>query len=112
MLGELKLAEKHFALLLSFLVLFWFALTALRFEDVRGFATYLIGLGTFMSIWMLVERRTGYNFFYNWSSAILGPIARVAPSPTHIHPAVGTEGRVAVVGPPTTASRPRRCSWW
>lgn len=98
-LGDFKLAEKRFALLGSFLILAWFAQTALRFEDVRGFATYLIGLATLMSIGMLIERRTGYNVFYNWSGTVLGPIANVAPSPTDIHPGFGTEGRVVVVGP-------------
>jgi hypothetical protein len=98
-LGDLQLSGKRFALLGSFLILSWFALTALRFEDVRGFATYLIGLASVMSIGMIVERHTGYNAFYNWSDAILGPIAKVAPSPTEIHPAFGTEGRVVVVGP-------------
>ena len=97
--GEFKLAEKRFALLGSFLILSWFVLTALRFEDVRGFAGYLIGLGVAMSIGMLIERQTGYNIFYEWSRAVLGSIAKVAPSPTGIHPAFGTEGRVSVVGP-------------
>ena len=98
-LGELELSGKRFALLGSFMIFAWFALTALRFEDVRGFVTYLIGLATMMSIAMLVERRTGYNVFYEWSRTILGPIARVEPSPTNIHPAFGTEGRLTVVGP-------------
>ncbi len=98
-LGDFQLAGKRFALLGSFLILSWFVLTALRFEDVRGFATYLIGLATIMSVGMLIERHTGYNVFYEWSRVILGPIARVAPSPTVIHPAFGTEGRVTVVGP-------------
>ncbi len=98
-LGDLNLAGKRFALLGSFLILSWFVLTALRFEDIRGFATYLIGLATTMSIGMLIERHTGYNIFYEWSRAILGPIAKVAPSPTDIHPTFGTEGRVVVVGP-------------
>jgi hypothetical protein len=98
-LGDLQLAGKRFALLGSFLVLSWFVLSALRFEDVRGFTTYLIGLATMMSIGMLVERHTGYNVFYEWSDAVLGPIAKVAPSPTIIHPAFGSEGRVFVVGP-------------
>jgi hypothetical protein len=97
--GELELAGKRFALLGSFLILSWFALTALRFEDVRGFMTYLIGLAAMMAIGVLIERRTGYNIFYNWSKAILGPIANVEPSPTDIHPGFGSEGRVAVVGP-------------
>jgi hypothetical protein len=98
-LGDLELAAKRFALLGSFLVFSWFTLTALRFEDIRGFATYLIGLAVLMAIGMLIERRTGYNIFYSWSSAILGPIANVGPSPTDIHPVFGTEGRLVVVGP-------------
>jgi hypothetical protein len=98
-LGELELAEKRFALLGSFLVLSWFTLTALRFEDVRGFASFLIGLASVTAIGMIIERRTGYNAFYIWSGAILKPIATVAPSPTDIHPAVGSDGRVAVFGP-------------
>jgi len=98
-LGDFKLAEKRFALLGSFLILSWFALTALRFEDVRGFVTYLIGLATLTSLGILVERHTGYNVFYEWTRAILGPAGKVVPSPTIIHPAFGTEGRVTVVGP-------------
>ncbi len=97
--GELSLAEKRFGLLGSFLVLSWFTLTALRFEDLRGFSTYLIGLATFMALGMIVERHTGYNIFYNWSAKALDPIAHVAPSPTVIHPAFGSDGRVTVVGP-------------
>jgi hypothetical protein len=98
-LNDFKLAEKRFGLLASFLILAWFALTALRYEDVRGFATYLIGLATFMSIGMIVERHTGYNIFYEWSRTLLGPIAHVGTAPTDIHPTFGTEGRVVVVGP-------------
>jgi hypothetical protein len=98
-IGDFTLAEKRFGLLGSFLVLSWFTLTALRFEDVRGFSTYLIGLGTVMSIGMLIERHTGYNIFYEWSAAILKPIARVGAAPTNIHPEFGTDGRVVVVGP-------------
>ncbi len=98
-LGDFKLAEKRFALLGSFLILSWFVLTALRFEDVRGFATYLIGLATMTSIGMLIERHTGYNIFYEATRTLLGSIAKVAPAPTDIHPAFGSQGRVVVVGP-------------
>lgn len=99
-LGDFQLAEKRFALLGSFLILSWFALTALRFEDLRGFASYLIGLATLMSIGMLIERHTGYNVFYEWGREILKPIATVGPSPTDIHPPPTVEeGRTIVVGP-------------
>jgi hypothetical protein len=98
-LNDLQLAGKRFALLGSFLIVSWFALTALRFEDVRGFGTYLIGLATIMSVGMLIERRTGYNVFYSLSKDVLSPIANVGGAPTEIHPAFGTEGRLVVVGP-------------
>jgi hypothetical protein len=98
-LGEVTLASKRYALLGSFVVLAWFALSALRFEDVRGFSTYLIGLATVMAFGMLIERHTGYNVFYEWSRAIFKPFAHVMASPTDIHPEMGSDGRVAVVGP-------------
>jgi hypothetical protein len=98
-LGEFKLAEKRFGLLGSYLIIGWFTLTALRYEDLRGFCTYIIGLGSVMAVGMLIERRTGYNVFYSLSGSILKPIAHVAPAPTDIHPAFGTDGRPVVVGP-------------
>jgi hypothetical protein len=98
-LGDFTLAEKRFGLLASFLALSWFTLTALRFEDLRGFTSYLIGLGAMMAVGMVIERRTGYNIFYNWSAILLKPIATVGESPTVIHPVFGSDGRVVVVGP-------------
>jgi O-antigen ligase len=98
-LEDFSLAGKRFALLGSFLVLSWFTLTALRWEDVRGFMSYLIGLGCVLAVGLIVERRTGYNAFYIWAGDILKPIATVAPSPTDIHPAFGSDGRVIVDGP-------------
>jgi len=56
-------------------------------------------LGSFLILGMIIERQTGYNIFYNWSAAILSPIAKVAASPTNIHPEFGSDGRVTVVGP-------------
>jgi hypothetical protein len=98
-MGELTLSEKRFALLGSFAAVCWFSLTALRFEDLRGFSSYLIGLASVTAIGVLVERHTGFNAFYNWSGTLLGPIAKVAPSPTNIHPELGSDGRVGVYGP-------------
>ena len=98
-LGEFSLAEKKVATLVTFALLGWFALTALRREDLRGFSSYLIGLGCVTAVGVLVERHTGLNVFYVWGGEILKPIATVAPSPTDIHPALGSDGRVIVVGP-------------
>jgi len=98
-LGEFTLAEKRFATLGAFIALGWFALSALRREDLYGIASYLIGLGTVTALGVLLERRTGYNAFYNISAIVLKPFATVAPSPTDIHPLFGSDGRVTVVGP-------------
>ncbi len=98
-LGEFALAEKRFAVLGSFLIVSWFALTALRFEDLRGFVTYMIGLAVLMSIGMIIERRTGYNVFYEGVGSLIRPFATVMHSPTDLHPSPATEGRVSVVGP-------------
>ena len=97
--SEVHLAAKRFALLGGFVAVSWFTLSALRFEDLRGFTSYLIGLACVMALGMLIERHTGTNLFYEWTSALLKPIATVAPAPTDIHPAYGSDGRVTVVGP-------------
>ena len=65
---------------------------------MRGFATYLIGLAVVMAIGMIVERRTGYNVFYELSRTMLAPVATVGPSPTSLV-ASGIEGRINIVGP-------------
>jgi 4-amino-4-deoxy-L-arabinose transferase-like glycosyltransferase len=97
-LDEWTLAQKQFALIASFFVVGWFALTALRARDLQGFSTYLIGLGTLFAIGMLIERRTGYNVFYSVSRTILKPIATVGPTPTVLNGDLTSDGRVVVVG--------------
>lgn len=98
-LGEMTLPLKQFALYLSWIAVGWFALTALRFEDMRGMSTWLIILGTTTASGMILERQTGYNIFYIWAGKILSPIASVATSPTVISYAFGSDGRVSVLGP-------------
>jgi O-Antigen ligase len=98
-MGEFNLAEKQLVLFGSYITVAWFAMTALRVEDLRGMCRYLVGLASCMSIGMLIEARTGYNVFYEWSRAILSPIATVGPSPTDISPTPQLFDRVVVVGP-------------
>lgn len=97
--GEVHLAAKRFLLLGGFITVSWFTLTALRFEDLRGMSSYLIGLASLMAVGMLIERHTGTNLFYELTATLLKPIASVAPAPTDIHPVYGSDGRVTVVGP-------------
>jgi hypothetical protein len=96
-LGEFGLSMKKIALLVTYMSLSWFAMTALRPEDLRGICKYLVWLAALMSIGVIIERRTGYNVFYALSTTILKPIATVAPSPTDIAPVNGA--RILVVGP-------------
>ncbi|MHB1568836.1 MAG: O-antigen ligase family protein [Solirubrobacteraceae bacterium] len=98
-LGEFTPGIKGLATLMSFIVVGWFALTAVRHEDLRGFANLLTALGCVTAVGVVIERRLGYNAFYTLGETILSPIAQVAPSPTVIHPALGSDGRVVVVGP-------------
>jgi hypothetical protein len=97
-LDEWTLVQKQFALILSFFVVGWFALTALRPADLRGFSTYMILLGAVFAIGVLVESRTGYNVFYSLSRTLLRPIATVGPTPTQLNGSLTDDGRVVVVG--------------
>jgi hypothetical protein len=101
-LGEWSLAQKQLALLVSFFAMAWFALTAIRTEDLRGFASLLIGLGVVVGLGIIVERRTGYNVFYAISGKVLSPIAHVTPPTTNINLADSADDRLTINGPAAT----------
>ena len=101
-LNEWTLAQKQIALLVSFLAIAGFSLTALRFEDMHGFVSLVIGLSTIMAIGVLIERRTGFNVFYWASGKVLSPIATVASPDTSINLAASSDDRVVVLGPTAT----------
>jgi O-antigen ligase len=98
-LGELDLAQKQLALLVAFGLFAWFAVVAMRPSELRAFSRLTIGLGTLCAVGVIVERKTGYNAFYEVSRAILSPIATVAASPTLIHPDPLRVDRPIIVGP-------------
>ena len=98
-LNEWTLGEKQFAVLASLIIVSWFTLTALRTEDLRGFSTMMIGLGTILALGILIESRTGYNFFYSFVGALFHPIATVSPPGTDINPELTGVYRVVIVGP-------------
>ena len=93
-LNQWTLAQKQIAVLISFAAASWFAMTALRPEDLKGLSALIIVLGIVLALGMLVESRTGYNVFYEVSRIVLKPIARVGPAPTSVSGLV-----VGVVGP-------------
>lgn len=98
-LNEWDLAEKQLLLVASLITVSWFTLTSLRPEDLRGFATLIVGLGTAMATGMIVESHTGYNVFYSVSHTVLSPIANVGAAATDLNAASQGVGRSVVVGP-------------
>ena len=97
-LGEWTSAEKQLMALITIASVGWFASTALRSEDLHGFATLLVALGTILAIGIIIESRTGHNYFYSVGNVLLRPIATVAKATTSLD-AVASGGRVAVTGP-------------
>lgn len=95
-LNQWSLAQKQLTVLITLVIASWFAMSALRPEDLRGIASLIIGLGVVMSIGVIIESRAGYNVFYSVSAIVLKPIAIVAKSPTNL------DGEVVAVAGPTS----------
>jgi hypothetical protein len=98
-LGELDLSQKQLALLVAFGVFAWFAVSAMRPSELPAFSTLTVVLATICAVGVIVERKTGFNAFYEVSRVILNPIATVIPSPTVIHPDPTRFDRPQIVGP-------------
>lgn len=98
-LGELDLAQKKLALLLAFGLFAWFAISAMRPSELRAFSVLTVWLASLCALGVIVERRTGFNVFYEVSRTILHPIATVAATPTMIHPDPTKFDRPQIVGP-------------
>jgi hypothetical protein len=92
-LGEMELALRKLALLVSFALLFVIVASAVRAEEVRNFIVFMIGLAAVASVGALIEYRTGYNAFFSWAGTVL-PVG---------HPeelgAIDSIGRKSIVGP-------------
>jgi hypothetical protein len=93
------LTQNRVALLLSFVIFNWFALSALRPAELRNFSLLLVVLATITAIGVIWERRTGYNVFYELIGHLFDPIGEVLPSPTNINPDPTLEDRKTIVGP-------------
>ncbi|UGS37744.1 hypothetical protein [Capillimicrobium parvum] len=98
-LGELDLSQRQLALLVAFALFAWFAVAAMRPSELRGFSVLTVVLASICALGVVVERKTGYNAFYEFSRVILKPIATVEPSPTLIHPDPLRIDRPLIVGP-------------
>lgn len=98
-MGEFSPAQKQLTALLMIVVVTWYAMTALRPEDLHGFATLLIGLGVFMGLGLIMEARSGFNVFYTVSNDLLKPIANVSSAGTQLNGVVSGSGHAEVMGP-------------
>jgi hypothetical protein len=92
-LNELDLAVRKLALLFSYALLFAIVASSLKATEVRNFTIFMIGLACVTAFAALIEYRTGYNAFFNWTDGIL-PVTR----PGELG-AIDSIGRKSVVGP-------------
>jgi lysylphosphatidylglycerol synthetase-like protein (DUF2156 family) len=92
-LNELDLALRKLSLLFSYALLFAIVSSAIRREEVRNLAVFMVALAALTALGALIEYRTGYNAFFNWSRHVF---------PVTLPPelgAVDSIGRKSVVGP-------------
>jgi hypothetical protein len=98
-LGELDVAEKRLALLVSMFAVFAVFAVSLRVTELRNFAVLIVVLATLTSLGTIYEQKTGENLFYSTASSVLGPIAEVAPGPTEAGANPSDPGRPLISGP-------------
>jgi hypothetical protein len=93
-LGEFTLSLKKLVLLGSYVVLLFVVASVLRPSEVKPFVMLMIGLAVLLAIGTIVEYRTDYNVFYEWSAKLL-PGSIDIPSDLHGRDSIG---RVTVYG--------------
>jgi hypothetical protein len=98
-LGELDVAEKRLALLVSMFAVFAVFAVSLRVTELRNFAVLIVVLASLTSLGTIYEQKTGENLFYSTASSVLGPIAEVAPGPTEAGDNPSDPGRPLISGP-------------
>jgi hypothetical protein len=92
-LGEMDIAVRKLALLLSYMLAFVIVASALKPGEVRAFTVFMTGLACFTALATLIEFRTGYNVFFNLFSHFLS-VSRPAELG-----AVDSIGRKSIIGP-------------
>ena len=80
-LVELDTTIKQVALLLSYAVFFLIATTIVRPSEVRHFIVLIVVLACITAIGTVVEYRTDFNAFYQWTSSLAPSQLQVAPKP-------------------------------
>jgi hypothetical protein len=92
-LGEMDLALRKLALLVSYALLFVIVASSVKAAEVRNFILFMVGLATVTAVGALIEYRTGYNAFFSWFGSVL-PVA----DPEELG-AIDSIGRTSIVGP-------------
>jgi O-antigen ligase len=98
-LGEWDDAQKHLAVLFSLAAVFAIVTLNLRASELRPFSILIVVLAVITATGTIYEKKTGFNVFYETSSAVFSPIADVAPSPTDVNPDPSTTPRPTITGP-------------
>jgi polysaccharide biosynthesis protein PslJ len=92
-LNEMDLAIRKLALLFSYVLLFVIVASSVKPSEVRNLTIFMIVLASITATGALVEYRTGYNAFFQWTSHLF-PV--VMPGELG---AIDSIGRKSVVGP-------------
>lgn len=98
-LGEWSDAQRHLAVLFSLGAVGTIVALNLRVAELRPFSVLIVVLAVITAAGTIYEKKTGYNVFYEASSAVLSPVATVEHSPTEINPNPNTTPRPTITGP-------------
>jgi O-antigen ligase len=93
-LGEVGLATKKLALLVSYIVFFFVVATVIRPSELWNFAVLTVVLACITAVGLVWEYRTGFNAFYEWTAAVLPDSINVGAAPGD-----PKWGRPSVTGP-------------
>jgi hypothetical protein len=94
-----SITQGRVVMLLGFVAVAVYATAVMRPEEVGNFGKLLVVLGTVMALGVVVERRIGYNVFYELLAKPLNAVASVAPTPTETNPDPTRADRKVIVGP-------------
>jgi O-Antigen ligase len=98
-LGELDVAEKRLALLISMFAVFAVFAVSLRVTELRNFAVLILVLAGLTSLGTIYEEKSGENLFYSTATSVFSPIATVDPAPTESSSDPSAPGRPMISGP-------------
>ena len=98
-LAEWDIAQKRLALLFSLIAVFVIIARTLRVGELRPFGTLIVVLGVLTALGTIYEEKTGYNVFYEASTALYSPVATVDPAPTEAATDPTLIGRPVITGP-------------